>query len=330
MKKRIFVLSLMASLLAFALVASSAMATHQVPRFGASPMYVPLVPAFEPCTTANSTHGAPLNFPSCSQPVPVSGTVKIGGGSVGFANILVCDTTATATNCNQSAPGFTTVMRPDVRIYGSGRDIECAITSAGLGCAAPGDDYNPSNVGGATDGPYTTICNTPTTCAGDPTAKPFCAPGVGSTATCQGGTDITATAALAQTSGTVDPTLQCGTNVSCLAFAGHFVGHAIRVTDHYNCAGAGCVADPTTSNRPATMVDILFPVPVACLPTNNATLGSACGANTTANALVPGSVIKGKDAVVEVGEVQQLDSGPNGTRGDSDDEIFSTQGVFLP
>jgi len=328
MKKRIFVLSLMTSLLALALVASSAMATHQVPGFGASPLYTQLVPAFDPCTSANSTHGAPLNFPSCSQPTPSSSTVKIGGQSIGFANILVCNTNASPAACKESAPGFTTAMQPDVRIFGAGRDVQCAVTAAG--CSAPGADYNPSNLGGATDGPYTTICNSATTCGTGASAKPFCAPGVGSSAACAAGADITATAALGQQSATVDPSTQCGTNPTCLAFAGHFVGHAIRVTDHYNCAGSGCIADPTTSNRPATMIDILFPVPVACLPTNNATLGSTCGANTTANALVPGSVIKGKDGVVEVGEIQELDSGPNNTRGDSDDEVFATQGVFLP
>jgi len=329
MKKRIFVLSLMASLLAFALVSSSAMATHQRP-FGASPLFVQLVPAFEPCTSANSTHGAPLNFPSCSQPVPVSNTVQIGTNAIGFAKILVCNTGSGVGQCKESAPGFTTSMQPDVRIYGAGRDVQCAVTLVANHCSGPGADYNPSTATPATtDGPYTTICTTAVTCGDGPTAKPFCAPGVGSTAACSAGSDITATAALAQTSGTVDPTAQCGTNPTCLAFAGHFVGHAIRVTDHYNCAGSGCIADPTTSNRPATMVDILFPVPVACLPTAGAN-GSTCGANTTANALVPGSVIANKEAVVEVGEVQQLDSGPNGTRGDSDDEIFSTQGVFLP
>jgi len=329
MKKRIFVLSLMASLLAFSLVASSAMATHQRP-VGASPIYVPLVPAFAPCSSPNSTHGAPLNFPSCAQPTPLSSTVKIGAGAVGFAQVLVCNTGAAPALCKESAPGFTTSMQPDVRVYGAGRDIQCAITSVTLGCGAPGDDYNPSNAGGVTDGPYTTICTTAATCGANATAKPFCAPGIGSTATCQAGADIIATAALANAAGTVSPTAQCGTDASCIAFVSHFVGHAIRVTDHYNCAGSGCVADPNTSNRPATMVDILFPIPVMCLPTVSTSLGSACGSNTTANALVPGSVIADKQAVVEVGEVVQLDSGPDGNVQTSDNQLVSAQGIFLP
>jgi len=329
MKKRIFVLSLMASLLAFALVASSAMATHQRP-IGASPLFVQMVPAFKPCTSANSTHGAPLAFPSCSQPVPVSDTVKIGGSAIGFAQIVVCNTGSGVGICNQSAPNFTTAMQPDVRLFGAGRDVQCAGTFLSAHCPAAGADYNPSTASpSTTDGPYTTVCTTAVSCGGGITAKPFCAPGAGSSAACAAGSDITATAALGQSSASVDPSTLCGVDPTCLAFAGHFVGHAIRVTDHYNCAGSGCIADPTTSNRPATMVDILFPVPVACLPTAGA-LGSTCAVNTTANALVPGSVIAGKEADVETGEIQQLDSGPNGTRGDSDDQVFATQGVFLP
>jgi hypothetical protein len=35
---------------------------------GASPMQVFLVPAYNPCTAPNKTHGSPLAFPSCSPP----------------------------------------------------------------------------------------------------------------------------------------------------------------------------------------------------------------------------------------------------------------------
>jgi hypothetical protein len=45
---------------------------------------------------------------------------------------------------------------------------------------------------------------------------------------------------------------------------------------------------------------------------------------------VPGSVIAAKQAIVEIGEMQMLDSGPDGTRGTSDDQRFATQGIYLP
>jgi len=332
MKMRIFVLSVMSALLAFGMIASSAMASHEHP-VGASPVRVPLVPAFDACTSANSTHGLPLNFPSCNPPSPSSSTAKFGNVSVGSAWIIVCNTGSTVGLCNEAAPGFTAAMQPDVRLFGAVRDIQCRLTGTPTACSA-GDDYNPNG----TSGPYTTTCTTLATCGNDGHPTPFCAPGGTSYATCQAGADVTLTAQLGAPSGTtVSPSAQCGTNAACLAFAGHFVGHSIRVTDHYNCdpgAPAGdanaCPANATTSNRAATMVDILFPVPVDCLGTASATVGSTCGVNTTSNALVPGSVIAGKQSVIEVGEIVAIDSGPNGARGDSDDQVLATQGIYLP
>lgn len=50
---------------------------------GASPLRSPMVPVFERCDSqggrkADSTHGAPLAYPSCLQPEQVSGEVTIG------------------------------------------------------------------------------------------------------------------------------------------------------------------------------------------------------------------------------------------------------------
>jgi hypothetical protein len=342
MKKRIFILSAFASMLAVWFVASGALATHEHP-IGASPVHVPLVPAFKDCTASNSVHGPPLAFNSCNPPVPVSTTVKTGTGSTGFAQIVVCPVApGVPAVCKEATGGFTTAMQPDVRLWGVGRNIQCRTTGTPAGCASgsgPTSDYNPNS----SPGPYTTICTGGPQCTDGATQpKPFCAPGVGSTAACQAGADITATAALAQPSATtVNPSTFCNpTDLTCLAFANTFVGHAIRVTDHYNCDPTitnpsdpnVCPASPTASSRPATMIDILFPVPVSCIPNPGGETvdGSNCGVNTTANALVPGSVISGKQAVVEIGEVQDLDSGPDGTRGNADDQRFAVQGIYLP
>jgi len=333
MKKRILVLCFLGSLLASGLIASSAIASHEHP-ISASPMRVPLVPAFAACTSANSTHGLPLNFPSCNPPTPSSSTVKWGNGSIGQAWLIVCNTGTSAPSCNESSPGFVSGYQPDVRLFGAMRDIQCRLTGTPAPCAAAGDDYNPN----ASTGPYTTTCTTASLCGNDGKPGPLCAPGPGSSSACQAGVDVIMTALLGAPSGTtVDPSTQCGTNAACLAFAGHFVGHSIRVTDHYNCdPGAppgdanACPASSTTSNRAATMVDILFPVPVDCIPTASATLGSTCGVNSTSNALVPGSVLAGKQAIVEAGEIVAIDAGPNGVPGDSDGQIFSTQGLYLP
>lgn len=300
---------------------------------GASPMRVPLVPAFGACNSgsANSTHGPPLNFKSCSPPSPASNTVRTGNGAVGSAWVIVCNTGATVSVCNESSPGFTAAMQPDVRMFGAIRDVQCRLTGTPSGCSA-GSDYNPN---GST-GPYTTICNNVATCGNDGRPNPFCAPGASSSSACIAGTDATLSAGLGNPTGvTVNPTAQCGTVSTCLAFASKFVGHGLRVTDSYNCDPALPVGDPdrcpaTTASRTATMADIKFPVPLDCITSASASLGSTCGVNTTANALVPGWVVAGKKAVIEFGEVQLLDSGSDGTRGNSDDQRFATQGIYLP
>ena len=100
-----------------------------------------------------------------------------------------------------------------------------------------------------------------------------------------------------------------------------FEGRGVRITDNEN---------GTSGSIAATLVDIGFPIPLDCLPTSSSTQGSTCGVNTTADALAPGIVTAGDNAVWQIGQVELEDSGPDGVRGNSDDEPFATQGVFLP
>ena len=77
-------------------VAQIAGATHPRPK-GATPLRVPLVPAYNQCTTPNRTHGPPLAFPSCNPPGQSSGAVTVGSqdangaaaNSEGFFKITV-------------------------------------------------------------------------------------------------------------------------------------------------------------------------------------------------------------------------------------------------
>jgi predicted acyl esterase len=45
---------------------------------GASPLRVPLVPAYAACTSPDTTHGPPLAFPACRGPVPTSPNLTVG------------------------------------------------------------------------------------------------------------------------------------------------------------------------------------------------------------------------------------------------------------
>ncbi len=64
---------------------------------GASPMRLPLVPSYAPCTQPNSLHGAPLAHESCAPPVRRSSNLTLGSpdangrpaASSGFARIVV-------------------------------------------------------------------------------------------------------------------------------------------------------------------------------------------------------------------------------------------------
>ena len=45
---------------------------------GATPMRASLVPAYQACSFGNTTHGAPLSFPSCAPPVQASSRLTLG------------------------------------------------------------------------------------------------------------------------------------------------------------------------------------------------------------------------------------------------------------
>jgi hypothetical protein len=93
-----------------------------------------------------------------------------------------------------------------------------------------------------------------------------------------------------------------------------------RITDYANGAGA---------NEAGTTSDLDFQVPVDCTDTA-AAVGATCAVNTTADAVMPGTIQEGRRTVIEVFRLRLNDSGANGTRGDSDDKLFAQQGEYLP
>jgi hypothetical protein len=155
---------------------------------------------------------------------------------------------------------------------------------------SPDGDYNPNGAG-----PYTTICSTAANCSdGNTRASPYC------TSACVAGTDLTLTGRL----------------------PGASSGKGVRITDSFN---------GTTQDVPATANDGAFPIPMDCLPSPlNATIGSTCGVNTSANALMPGVIRTGDKSIWQLGEIQVLDSGTDGTRGNADDQTLAVQGIYLP
>ncbi len=130
--------SLLVFITALALLAlgGSAYAEYARPR-GATPLKVPLVPAFQPCTPAgsNSTHGAPLAFPSCNPPVQTSNFLTVG----------TPDANGAAENAVGSVLYSVEIGPPrDALITVSTTDVRCRLplnTTCGAPNAAAGPDY---------------------------------------------------------------------------------------------------------------------------------------------------------------------------------------------
>jgi uncharacterized protein len=57
--------------------ATSVLDGYPRPR-GATPLFIPLVPAYKSCSAPNSSHGAPLSFPSCNPPDLESQFLTVG------------------------------------------------------------------------------------------------------------------------------------------------------------------------------------------------------------------------------------------------------------
>jgi hypothetical protein len=105
-------------------------------------------------------------------------------------------------------------------------------------------------------------------------------------------------------------------------YSGGVQGNAtIRISDHYNGPGL---------TDAATVVDIPFPVNGTCANTASTATGGQCDTNTSANAVVVGSVKDTQRAVVEISQLQIFDGGADGNVTTADNTLFEVQGIFIP
>jgi hypothetical protein len=102
----------------------------------------------------------------------------------------------------------------------------------------------------------------------------------------------------------------------------------LRLTDTANCSGSTC-SGPYQRNA-ATTTDLDFPVAVDCSATPDPSVGSTCAVTTSADAVQPGAIGETRQTVAQAFRLRLNDSGVNTIRGDSDDRIFSTQGIYVP
>jgi Tol biopolymer transport system component len=81
----------------------------------------------------------------------------------------------------------------------------------------------------------------------------------------------------------------------------------------------------------ATTTQIPLELTVGCTPVADPQEGSACTANTSADALAPGTVKEGRRSIWGLGRVEVYDGGADGdAQTPAGDTLFATQGVFIP
>jgi len=290
-KKKAAIPLLLGSLIAVALVTSSAFATHSRP-IGAAQDRIVFVPAFKQCITgtpgvapgtspfthvgpSNSTHDTPLADPACIGPVgPVTSSTNDSSAAGGLpgpgSNInwpASEDTDGRGSGfigwfCEPPAPAGTTASdcgngsatdESDIAIIASVRDVRCSPTAtAGTRCGLP-------NIDG--DGP-----------------------------------DYAGTGADCTAAGTA----------ACLLLV-----TSLRVSDHLNeTAPASGVFTAT-----GTKADTGFGVGISCIDTVLDDRGGFCStpAGLTADDVVPDVVKEDSRGGTELGQFQVLDAGENGT-----------------
>jgi hypothetical protein len=105
-------------------------------------------------------------------------------------------------------------------------------------------------------------------------------------------------------------------------YSGQIQGNAtIRISDHYNGPNL---------NEAATVVDIPFPVNGQCANNTATNTGGVCTVNTTANAVVSGSVKDTQRGVIEISQLQISDGGADGQVASPDNTLWEVQGIFIP
>jgi hypothetical protein len=107
-----------------------------------------------------------------------------------------------------------------------------------------------------------------------------------------------------------------------------------QVTDHCNGSPAPTCPAPTpppanSGTGPPVGFNLVMAFVAPCAPAGPG-IGATCGLVSTYNALVPGSVIAGARANVEVSRITVEDGGPDGNGATTDNDEFADEGLFVP
>jgi hypothetical protein len=85
-----------------------------------------------------------------------------------------------------------------------------------------------------------------------------------------------------------------------------------------------------SQTEPGTAATIPFAMTVPCATTSVTTIGSSCASVTSANALIPGSVLESKRAIWQLSDINVFDGGADGVASTTGNTLFADQGIFIP
>src|SRR2546426_5362638 len=136
-ERKVLALAFALAALVLMMVPEGARATHPRPK-GGSPVRVPLVPAYEQCTSPNRMHGGPLASPSCDPPLQTSSFLTVG--------------TPDANGAAANSMGFTRVRvkvtsPEDVLFSLTVSDVRCRPATDASVCRGANDQAGPDYVG---------------------------------------------------------------------------------------------------------------------------------------------------------------------------------------
>jgi hypothetical protein len=103
-------------------------------------------------------------------------------------------------------------------------------------------------------------------------------------------------------------------------YAGELLAKAtLRLTDR----GSG-----SSGTDPATTVDTPLEITIPCGSSSGE--GGVCSIATTADTLVPGTVVEGRRSIWQLEEIEVLDGGSDGVAATTGNDPFMRPGLFAP
>jgi Tol biopolymer transport system component len=97
----------------------------------------------------------------------------------------------------------------------------------------------------------------------------------------------------------------------------------MQITDKYNGLA------PTGGPESATVTDMPLPATVPCTATATST-GALCSIDTSVNSLIPGAIKDAKRQILQLGQVEVFDGGPDGDVSTLPNDLFATEGLWVP